>query len=79
VALLVLWTARRVLRSVTTPRTRRLAGLAVVLVVVQIALGAANVWSRLSALFVVPHLAVGAALWATVVLLYLALRRSPAL
>jgi protoheme IX farnesyltransferase len=79
VALLVLWTARQVLRSVATPRTRRLAGLAVVLVVVQIALGAANVWSRLSALFVVPHLAVGAALWATMVLLYLALRRSPAL
>jgi heme o synthase len=78
VALLVLWTARRVRRSVAIPRTRRLAGLAVVLVVVQIALGAANVWSRLSALFVVPHLAVGAALWATTVLLYLALRRSPA-
>ena len=79
VALLVLWTARRVRRSVATPRTRRLAGLAVALVIVQIALGAANVWSRLSALFVVPHLAVGAALWATIVLLYLALRRSPAL
>jgi heme o synthase len=78
VALLVLWTARQVRRSVAVPRTRRLAGLAVVLVVVQIALGAANVWSRLSALFVVPHLAVGAALWATIVLLYLALRRSPA-
>jgi protoheme IX farnesyltransferase len=78
VALLVLWTARGVRRSVAIPRTRRLAGLAVVLVVVQIALGAANVWSRLSALFVVPHLAVGAALWATTVLLYLALRRSPA-
>jgi protoheme IX farnesyltransferase len=49
----------------------------VVLVLVQLALGAANVWSRLSAVFVVPHLAVGAALWATVVLLYLALRRRP--
>ena len=78
VALLVLWTARRVRRSVATPRTRRLASLAVVLVAIQIALGAANVWSRLSALFVVPHLAVGAALWATTVLLYLALRRAPA-
>jgi protoheme IX farnesyltransferase len=78
VALLVLWTARRVRRSVAIPRTRRLAGLAVVLVVIQVGLGAANVWSRLSALFVVPHLAVGAALWATIVLLYLALRRSPA-
>jgi protoheme IX farnesyltransferase len=77
VALLVLWTASRVRRAAATPRTRRLATLAVVLVLVQIALGAANVWSRLSALFVVPHLAVGAALWATIVLLYLALRRSP--
>jgi len=78
VALLVLWTARQLRRTAGTPRTRRLAGLAVVLLLVQIALGAANVWSRLSALFVVPHLAVGAALWATIVLLYLALRRSPA-
>ena len=77
VALLVVWTAIRIRRTVATPRTRRLAGLAVVLVAVQIALGAANVWSRLSALFVVPHLAVGAALWATIVLLYLALRRAP--
>jgi protoheme IX farnesyltransferase len=77
VAVLVVWSARRVRQSVTVPRTRRLAGLAVVLVVVQVALGAANVWSRLSALFVVPHLAVGTALWATLVLLYLALRRSP--
>ena len=47
------------------------------LVAVQLLLGAANVWSRLSALFVVPHLAVGAALWATMVLLYLAIRRLP--
>ncbi|MBA3688403.1 MAG: protoheme IX farnesyltransferase [Chloroflexi bacterium] len=78
VALLVLWTAGRVRRAAVTPRTRRLAGLAVVLVLAQIALGAANVWSRLSALFVVPHLAVGAALWATVLLLYLAMRRSAA-
>jgi len=78
VALLVLWTARQVRRTAVTTRTRRLTSLAVVLVLVQIGLGAANVWSRLSALFVVPHLAVGAALWATIVLLYLALRRSPA-
>jgi protoheme IX farnesyltransferase len=78
VALLVLWTALRVRRAPVTSGTRRLAGVAVVLVLIQIALGAANVWSRLSALFVVPHLAVGAALWATIVLLYLALRRSPA-
>jgi protoheme IX farnesyltransferase len=78
VTLLVAWTALRMRRTDVTPRARRLAGLAVALVVIQVALGAANVWSRLSALFVVPHLAVGAALWATLVLLYLAVRRSPA-
>jgi protoheme IX farnesyltransferase len=78
VAVLVVWTGRRVRQATTGARPRRLAALAVLLVVVQVALGAANVWSRLSALFVVPHLAVGAALWATLVLLYLALRRSPA-
>jgi protoheme IX farnesyltransferase len=78
VAILVVWTARRVRRATTTPGARRLAGLAVVLVLLQVAIGAANVWSRLSALFVVPHLAVGAALWATLVLLYLAIRRTPA-
>jgi protoheme IX farnesyltransferase len=77
VALLVLWTAREVRRATTDQRARRLAGLAVLLIVVQLALGAANIWSRLSALFVVPHLAVGAALWATIVLLYLAIRRVP--
>ncbi|MEP6807507.1 MAG: heme o synthase [Chloroflexota bacterium] len=77
VVVLVLWTARRVQHMTIEPEARRLAGLAVVLVLVQLVLGAANVWSRLSALFVVPHLAVGAALWATIVLLYLALRRAP--
>jgi protoheme IX farnesyltransferase len=78
VALLVFWTARRVRRTVGASRPRRLAGLAVLLVLIQVALGAANVWSRLSALFVVPHLAVGTALWATLVVLYLALRRTAA-
>jgi heme o synthase len=77
VAVLVLWTALRIRRTVEAPRVRRLAQLAVLLVLVQVALGIANVWSRLSALFVVPHLAVGAALWATFVLLYLALRHMP--
>ncbi len=77
VAGLVLWAASRVRQVGADPRSRRLAGLAVLLVVVQVALGAANVWSRLSALFVVPHLAVGTALWGTMVLLYLALGRQP--
>jgi protoheme IX farnesyltransferase len=79
VAVLVLWTVREVRHATVDPRARRLAGLAVVLIFIQLALGAANIWSRLSALFVVPHLAVGAALWATIVLLYLALRRVPAM
>ena len=52
--------------------------MAVGLVLVQLALGAANVWSRLSALFVVPHLAVGAALFATCFWLLLAALREPA-
>jgi len=78
VAVLVLWTALRIHRTVEARQPRRLAEIAVLLVLVQLALGAANVWSRLSALFVVPHLAVGAALWASTVLLYLALRRLPA-
>ena len=43
----------------------------IVLVVVQIALGGLNVVSRLSAFFVVPHLAVGAALWGASVWLLL--------
>ena len=77
VLLLVIWVARRVRRELSgLPRT--LAGIAVGLVVVQLALGAANVWSRLSAFFVVPHLAVGAALFATLVWLYLAACRQPA-
>jgi protoheme IX farnesyltransferase len=53
----------------------RLAGWAAGLVVVQIALGVANVWGRLSALSVVPHLAVGSLLWGTLVALVLHARR----
>jgi len=78
VALLVVWMARRVRRAFTSPHPRRLAALAVLLTAIQLVLGAASVWSRLSALFVVPHLAVGTALWATTVLLLLAIRRAPA-
>ena len=80
VAVLVLtaWTAIRVWRELDAAGPRRLAAAAVLLVVIQVALGAANVWSRLSALFVVPHLAVGAALFGISVWLYLAVRRTPA-
>jgi protoheme IX farnesyltransferase len=47
------------------PTVTRLAGYAAGLVAVQIGLGVANVANRLSALTVVPHLAVGALLWGT--------------
>ncbi|TMB56642.1 MAG: protoheme IX farnesyltransferase [Chloroflexi bacterium] len=78
VLLLVAWTAWRVRREVSEPPARRLAAIAVGLVALQVVLGAANVWSRLSALFVVPHLAVGALLWAILVWLWLSVRRQPA-
>jgi heme o synthase len=74
---MVLWTAAAVRRSTQATQPRRLAAVAVALTLVQLALGAANVWSRLSALFVVPHLAVGAALFAVLVWLYLSALRAP--
>jgi protoheme IX farnesyltransferase len=73
---MVLWTAGAVRGSTRAGLPRRLAGVAVILILIQLLLGAANVWSRLSALFVVPHLAVGAALFAILVWLYLSARRS---
>jgi heme o synthase len=61
--------ARRIQRA--HPTVTRLAGYAAGLVAVQIGLGVANVANRLSALTVVPHLAVGALLWGTMVALAL--------
>jgi heme o synthase len=61
--------ARRTQRA--HPSVTRLAGYAAGLVAVQIGLGVANVANRLSALTVVPHLAVGALLWGTMVALLL--------
>ena len=61
--------ARRTQRD--HPTVTRLTGYAAGLVVVQIGLGVANVANRLSALTVVPHLAVGALLWGTMVALWL--------
>jgi len=75
VAILAVWTALAVRRSTDAPRPRALATWIVVLVAVQILLGGLNVWSRLSALFVVPHLANGAAMWGLSVWLLLATRR----
>ena len=49
VAGLVVWTAVVVWRRTPEPLPRTLAAVAVGLVIVQVALGAANVWSRLSA------------------------------
>ena len=75
VAGLVIWSALAVRRSTDLGLPRSLALWMVALVVVQIALGGLNVVSRLSALFVVPHLAVGAALWGASVWLWLSSRR----
>ncbi len=75
---MVLWMAIFVRRATDARLPRLLAAVAVALVLVQVALGAANVWSRLSALFVVPHLAVGAALFAVTAWLLLAALRAPA-
>jgi protoheme IX farnesyltransferase len=75
VAALVLWTAISVRRSTDAPLPRRLATWLLVLAAVQIALGGLNVISRLSAVFVVPHLAVGAAMWGASVWLLLTTRR----
>ncbi len=75
VAGLVAWTAVAILRGTDAPLPRRLAVGLLVLVAVQIALGGLNVVSRLSAFFVVPHLAVGAAMWGASVWLLLSTRR----
>ena len=58
---------------------RTLAVTAAGLVVVQVALGAANVWSRLAPAFVVAHLVGGALLWGVLVALALGVRRLAAL
>jgi protoheme IX farnesyltransferase len=75
VAALVAWTAIAIHRSTDAPIPRRVAVAMLVLVAIQLVLGLLNVASRLSALFVVPHLAVGAALWGASVWLLLATRR----
>src|SRR5688500_12343813 len=75
VSLLVAWSAVAIHRSTDAPVARRLATWMVVLIVVQSALGGLNVVSRLSAFFVVPHLAIGAALWGASVWLLLTTRR----
>ncbi|MGI8998304.1 MAG: heme o synthase [Candidatus Limnocylindria bacterium] len=75
VAGLVVWSALVVRRTTDVRLPRALAVWMVVLVAVQIALGGLNVVSRLSALFVVPHLAVGAALWGSSVWMWLTSRR----
>jgi protoheme IX farnesyltransferase len=75
VAVLVVWSAVAIRRSTDLPLPRTLATWMVALIAIQITLGGLNVLSRLSALFVVPHLAVGAALWGLAVWLLLATRR----
>jgi protoheme IX farnesyltransferase len=75
VAGLAIWTALAIRRTTEASLPRRLAGWMVIAVGGEIALGGLNVISRLSAFFVVPHLAVGAALWGASVWLWLSARR----
>jgi heme o synthase len=71
----VVWTAFAIHRSTDAPLPRRLSLVLVILVAVQVGLGLLNVATRLSAFSVVPHLAIGAALWGGSVWLLLATRR----
>lgn len=57
----------RARRASVDPVVRRTAALATALVVVQVGLGALNIWWRLSAWSVVPHMIVGASLWTALV------------
>jgi len=69
----------RTLRSGATGWLARLAHVASGLVVLQVLLGVANLWSGLSPLSVIPHLAVASWLWAVLVAhAALAARRVPA-
>jgi protoheme IX farnesyltransferase len=68
--LLVLWTAIRARNDVGRHATlTRLSTAALVLFVVQIMVGAANVWTRLRPWAVVAHVALSVLIWATVVAL----------
>lgn len=84
----VAWLAARVVRfrreaqaaGTWTPAQRlvvRLPMWAATLIVVQIALGVANLWSRASYLTVTPHLAVASWIWVVLVLGTLLARRAP--
>lgn len=54
-------------RKAAFPDAARLAHVAVGLYALEVMIGAANVWTGLNAAFVTLHLAVGAAIWATLV------------
>lgn len=72
VLVVTLWIRAR--RAAVDRVVTRLALGAVLLVAVQIGLGAANIWWRLSAWSVVPHLAVGSWIWVCVLALALRAR-----
>jgi protoheme IX farnesyltransferase len=77
-SLLVLYTF---IRAWSRPRNRvlsTLAALALALIVAQVMVGAANVWSRLESAAVTAHVALSAAIWATLVALWVAARHEAA-
>ncbi|HET7482230.1 MAG TPA: COX15/CtaA family protein, partial [Actinomycetota bacterium] len=57
----------KIVRSTDRPAVARLAQTAGALFLVEILVGAANVWTHLNAAFVTLHLAVGASIWACLV------------
>lgn len=76
VAVVVVWLTVVVWRATTDVFVRRVAVTLVVLTTTQIVLGWLNVAWRLSAISVVPHLAVGTAMFAAALLMALRLRRA---
>ena len=62
--------AAKVLKGTTDARVRLLARLVVGLYVAQIFVGAANIWTKLSVWAASGHLAVGAAIWAALVVMF---------
>ncbi|MBX7162019.1 MAG: COX15/CtaA family protein [Acidimicrobiia bacterium] len=76
VLVMVVWVTIAVWRAAADAVARRLAVALVTLTAVQLVLGWLNVMWRLSALSVVPHLAVGTAMFAVAQLMVLRLRRA---
>jgi protoheme IX farnesyltransferase len=74
-ALLVLYVFIKTWITPRIPALSWLAGIALVLMVAQVLVGAANVWSELRPAAVTAHVALAATIWATLVALWVTARR----